>query len=174
MRNILLTIVCLLIFVLAKFWFREAENSDLLFLLSPTNWGVELFLGTQSVYTTDLGYYFSDLNIAIEKSCSGFNFLVISWLMTCYTMASSKELTSKINVGLIIPISLILAYLATLLANVSRISIYMVLMRQRLTELLDPRDTWLHLAEGVLVYFSFLLILYFALNRLLTKLKQNE
>lgn len=173
MKNMLLTIVCFLIFVFAKFWFREAHNSDLLFLLSPTNWGVELFLGTRSVFTADLGYLFADLNIAIEKSCSGFNFLVISWLMACYTMISSEELRSKVNVWLMIPIALILAYLATLLANISRITIYTVLMRQRITTLLDPNDTWLHLAEGVLVYFSFLLLFYFLLNRLITKLKQK-
>lgn len=173
MKNMLLTIVCFLIFVFAKFWFREAHNSDLLFLLFPTNWGVEFFLGTRSVFTADLGYLFADLNIAIEKSCSGFNFLVISWLMACYTMISSEELRSKVNVWLMIPIALILAYLATLLANISRITIYTVLMRQRITSLLDPNDTWLHLAEGVLVYFSFLLLFYFLLNRLITKLKQK-
>ena len=161
MKNMLLTIVCFLIFVFAKFWFREAHNSDLLFLLSPTNWGVELFLGTRSVFTADLGYLFADLNIAI------------SWLMACYSMMSSEELRSKVNVWLMIPIALILAYLATLLANISRITIYTVLMRQRITSLLDPNDTWLHLAEGVLVYFSFLLLFYFLLNRLITKLKQK-
>lgn len=168
--NTILFITCILIYVIAKLWFREAANDDLLFLLTPTNWGVELFTNSQTAYTAEYGYYYSALNISIEKSCSGFNFLLIAFLMISYIFASSK----RINVLFILPFSLLLAYLATILANISRIAIYIVLMKQDLTSLLDPNDTWLHRAEGILVYFSFLLIIYFILTHLITKLKAHE
>lgn len=169
-RNYTILIASLIIFVCAKLWFRNTENNDLLFLLAPTNSIIELFTASKSVYDPQLGYRFSSLGFLIDKSCSGFNFLLISFLMATYIVAQVKKIRSFFT----IPIAICIAYITTILANTSRIASYLILMQNNIIELIDPNNNWLHRAEGILVYLSFLILSYFLLNHLTTKLNKHE
>lgn len=164
-RNYILFFASLILFVLAKLWFRNADNSDLSFLLTPTNWLIELFTASKSEFRPQSGYHFEGLNFLIDKSCSGFNFLLISFLMVTYLLANVRKLKSL----LIIPVAIITAYAITILANVSRIASYIILLQNNITKFIDPNNTWLHRTEGILVYLAFLIISYFALNYIITK-----
>ena len=169
-RNTVLFTICILIFICAKLWLRQAGNDELLFLLTPTNWGVELFTNSATSYSSQSGYYYPEIDILIEKSCSGFNFLLISFLMITYVLSKVESLKT----ALVTPVALLLAYVTTIVANVSRIVTYIVMIKQQLPARLDPADVWLHKAEGTLVYLSFLLITYFSLNQIITKLTRHE
>lgn len=169
-KNSILIVSCIIIFLTSKLWFRGAENSDLLFLLAPTNWIVELFIASKSVFDSNIGYHFASSHFFIDKSCSGFNFLLISFLMITYALAR----IDRLKLFFILPLSITIAYLITILANASRIICYLVLQKQNITNLLDPDNEWLHRAEGVLVYLSFLIISYLVLNYIIVKLNNYE
>jgi exosortase K len=69
------------IFLLLKLGYTMADNNSLVFLLKPTNALVGLLTGSTSTYFADKGYFYSNLDIVIEKSCSGFNFLILCFGM---------------------------------------------------------------------------------------------
>lgn len=93
------------LFILLKFAFTLADNEDLFFLLKPTDILVGLLTGSRSVYLQDSGYFHEQLNILIDKSCSGFNFWALCFLLFTYlTVRHFDKTTGKI---LTIPTSLI-------------------------------------------------------------------
>jgi hypothetical protein len=47
--------------------------------------------GSHSVYISDKGYYHDNLNILIEKSCSGFNFLLLCFCMLTLTTKHNQK-----------------------------------------------------------------------------------
>ena len=83
-KNIPYFLTAVGIFILLKFGFTIADTNTLTFLLKPTDKFVGLLTGSQSVYLSYKGYYHEKLNIVIEKSCSGFNFWVLGFLVFTY------------------------------------------------------------------------------------------
>ena len=122
------------IFLLLKYAFTIADASDLIFLLKPTNIFVGLLTGSHSVYIECNGYYHETLNIIINKSCSGFNFWLLSFLSFAY-------------LKLPIPTALGCAYLLTIFANTSRIFASIAMQSRAL-----------HEAIGIITYLSFLIL----------------
>lgn len=161
--------IVFLIFAALKFAYAFVDTSTLQFLLAPTNKLIEVITGSDAVYSSGIGYFHPHLNIVIDKSCSGYNFWLIGFLMISFVLIKSRIL----QFWKILPLTLIISYLITILANVSRISGYMVLMKSGLTEYLDSGNSWLHQAEGIFVYFSFLVMSFFILNHTITKIKQE-
>jgi exosortase K len=112
---------------------------------------VSVAFGSTSEFKIGEGFVHAGLNIAIDKSCSGFNF----WLL-----CSGLLLTAGMQVGgqfwsrwwlLSVPM---VAYGLTVVVNASRI-ITAVSLNRALPEL-GRRYTWLHQAEGAMVYLFFL------------------
>ncbi|PXV61993.1 exosortase K [Dysgonomonas alginatilytica] len=169
-REIIYIGICFLIFACLRFVFAFLDANMMQFLLMPTNKLIEIIIGSKAVYIDEVGYFHSQLNIVINKSCSGYTFWLIGFLMASFVLIKSQ----KINFLLIIPLSLFLSYVATLLANVSRITGYILLMRGKLPQYIDPTGTWLHQMEGIFVYLSFLILFFFILNYTITKIKDNE
>ena len=63
-----------IIFLLLKLGHSMADHNALQFLLWPTSKLVALMTGASSSYLPEGGYFHAQLNIVINKSCSGFNF----------------------------------------------------------------------------------------------------
>ena len=147
--------LAVILFGALKMSYTHATTSDLLWLLKPTNALVSAALGSVSELRVGEGFVHDELNIAIDKSCSGFNF----WLL-CSTMLLVAGMQAGGQNGrrwwlLSLPL---VAYGLTVLVNASRI-ITAVSLHRALPEL-GQRYTWLHQAEGALMYLFFLVLIY--------------
>lgn len=132
--------------VLAKLWYRQADADSFLFLLGPTAWGVSLFLGFPMELVPGLGYQSLQAGILITEECAGANFLLIATLAGFFALSSRWG--SK---GWLLPLTLLLAYALTVMANIARICCLLLV-----SSLLQVPD-WLHLGLGAAVYLSLLI-----------------
>lgn len=165
-KNITYHLIALGIFVLLKFWMGTFNNDQLTFLLKPTKYVFELVTGSQSVYSAESGYFYNAFNIVIDKSCSGYNFLLLCFVMLYFQMLKYAK-QQKIKLLLLIA-SFIGAYLLTILINSSRI-IISVLLQDSPIESVGVEPHIIHESIGVVTYLSFLLITYFLTDNLLKK-----
>jgi len=152
------------IFILLKFGFTLADNDHLIFLLKPTDTLVGLLTNSQSVYFADCGYYHTELNILINKSCSGFNFWILSFFV--FTYLATKYIEKPLLKTLAIPTALVGAYLLTIFVNTSRILASIIV--QNLTKnILTNQQHLVHEIVGIITNLSFLVLAYFLTEKLL-------
>lgn len=153
----------IIIFISLKLMYSSANNNQVFILLKPLDSIVGFILDSNSVYDSDIGFYHEKLNITIDKSCSGFNFLMLSFMLLYFSLF--KNLKSHFSKIIVIPVALFFAYLFTLFVNASRV----------LTAIFIEKNTrfnytWLHEAEGVFIYLSFLITLYISINYIRNKI----
>jgi len=155
-----------LVFVGLKLVFRYSTTEDLDWLLYPTNLLFAFFNGTEWQYDSASGYFYPELNILINKSCSGGNFLLISFLTIVFSTIAKSESILK-SIVMIVAISLT-SYVLAILSNVSRILILFQFNRYGIGE-----SGWTHEAIGGFVYLTILLLAFLSLQ-LLMKLLENR
>jgi exosortase K len=152
-RNWLILMPAFILFGLLKLAYTQATPTHLLWLLWPTNAMVGVVLNSTSQFVPAHGFLHPALHIAIDKSCSGFNFwLLCSGLLLVSALRYPRAAASWWLLSL--PV---VAYGLTVLVNASRIITAVSL--QRVMPAWVPELGWLHQAEGVLVYLSFLLLI---------------
>ena len=149
-------------FVILKFAYSQANNDMVLFILKPVSELITMITNYDSIYGTSSGFFFQELNIVIDKSCSGFNFWLISFMVCIVTIIPKKK--TQLQKIITFPIAFILAYVLTLFANTSRI----------LTSIFTEKNTnlnftWLHEAQGVFIYLTCLIIFHLLINHTLSK-----
>jgi len=140
-----------------KLYYSTASADQLRWILAPTTALVELVSGASFEFESHAGYISRERGFLIANSCSGVNFLITAFLM----LSMRKLLRDRTNniPWRFIPTAAVVAYIATLVANTTRI---VVALRLRQT----PAETgWLnpeqlHRFEGVFIYFGFLLLLF--------------
>lgn len=155
------------LFVILKFWYTKSSNSDVLFLLKPTNELVNLATSSSSVFESEIGFFNQNLNIIINKSCSGFNFWMMVFLMLSFLLIKFfKENKFRI---LAIFGALVLSYFFTIFVNVSRI-LFSIFMKNFVIN----KYSWIHQTEGTFVYLSFLIVMYLIADYFLKKMKNEE
>lgn len=159
------------LFILLKFGFTLAENNDLIFLLKPTDKLVGFLTGSKSIFITGSGYFHEHLNIIIDKSCSGFNFCILCFLL--FTFLTVKYFDKTLNKILTIPAALIGAYLLTIFVNSFRIFTSIVVQTQTKDILLYQQHI-LHEAIGVITNLTFLILAYVLIEKLLIHKRTNE
>ena len=147
-----------------KFCFTLADNNDLTFLLKPTNKLVGLLTDSHSIYLSDSGYFHKHLNIIIDKSCSGFNFWVLSFLL--FTYLTVKHFDKTLSKVLTISAALIGTYLLTIFVNTSRIFASIVVQSQTKSILLNQHHM-IHEAIGIFTNLTFLILAYVLIEKLL-------
>lgn len=156
--------------MLLKFGYTLADNNELIFLLKPTDKIVGLLTGSHSIYLPVSGYYHEYLNIVIDKSCSGFNFWVLCFLLFTYLTVKHVEKTlSKI---LTIPTALIGAYLLTIFVNASRIFASIVVQTQTKNIFLNQQHI-VHEAIGIITNLTFLILAYVLIEKFLIHRRYN-
>ncbi|MBC7487896.1 MAG: exosortase K [Cytophagaceae bacterium] len=156
----------MIIFMALKAWYTSADHDQLLFMLKPTNSLVEAFTGSSAVYDTAHGYFYSDLNITIEKACSGFNFWLLSFAL--FVFVALNHLRSQTSKLFVIPVMLCISYALTLFVNASRI-IASIAANNYTQQFSAHPITWLHQAEGTFIYLLFLILFYSALQFFFTQ-----
>ena len=169
-KNIPYYLTAIGIFILFKFGFTYADNDNLIFLLKPTDKLVGLLTGSNSVYISDKGFFYNQLNIVIDKSCAGFNFWVLSFLML--TFLGLKYFNSKIKKLLAIPLALISAYCLTIFVNTSRIFVSIVIQNQ-MNDIFSNQKHIIHETIGIVTSLSFLILTYFIIDKILIKKTHN-
>ena len=71
-----LTTLAILFFL--KLFYREADSTNLQWLLAPTTWWVQVLSGIPFENIPPIGFVNHDLKFIIAKSCSGFQFMLIT------------------------------------------------------------------------------------------------
>lgn len=157
--------------VLLKLWFETVPADGPSFLLAPLAVLIEQFTGTTAVFEPGTGYYYEQINIIINKSCSGFNFMCLCFILVCFL--SFKHIANKRNRILIIPVVSTISYFITLIVNTSRILIA-VFVNSQIAFFAQNPPWWLHVAEGILIYLFFLIVIYLLTELLFTKLTRHN
>jgi exosortase K len=157
-RNAQLVVV-LLCGIALKYFYSTASVNELRWILAPTTFLVELITGAKFQFESHAGYMNSDHTFLIAASCAGVNFLLTAFLMLALGRLWRNR--SQKIAWTFIPMSVLIAYAATLVANTVRISTALRLHR------LPPEIGWLtpdqlHRFEGIFIYFGFLLLLFVA------------
>ncbi len=169
-RDILYYLTAVIIFLLLKFGFTLADNDDLIFLLKPTDKLVGFLTGSHSVYLSEEGYFHGYMNIIIDKSCSGFNFWVLSFPSFTYVMVKYFDrISSKI---LAIPGALILAYILTIFVNTSRI-FASIIVQTHTKNIFPHKQHIIHEAIGIMTNLTFLILAYILIENFLKNKRYN-
>lgn len=147
----------LLTALVLKHHYSTASVNELRWILAPTTFLVELVTGSRFDFESYAGYTNSDRTFVIAASCAGVNFLIAAFLML-----SLRKLwicgREKISWSFI-PLTALIAYVTTLVANTVRISTALKFHRNPL-ELGWLSGNQLHRFEGIFIYFGFLLLLF--------------
>ena len=145
-----------------KAYYSTATANDLRWILAPTTTLVELLSGKRFEFESYAGYMSSDHTFVIAVPCAGVNFLITAFLM----VALRRLWRDRFHAikWQFIPFAAVLAYVATLIANTARIWLALEL-RARAVEVSGLTNNQLHRLEGVVVYFSFLLLLFVLVER---------
>lgn len=142
-----------------KYHYSTASVNGLKWILAPTAFLVEWVSGIKFSFESHAGYMNADNTFLIAASCSGVNFLIISFLMLALGQIWRKR--DRPIGWRFLPVSFAAAYAATVVANTVRIDIA---LRTRQTDIASGWLSYadLHRLEGILVYFGCLLLLYAA------------
>lgn len=161
-----------LIFIVAKLVYPYLAVEDLKILLTPISHLVSFFTSSPMSFTAESGYYFPLLNIIIDKSCSGFNFWLIGFIVFGFTTINSKSSnllfghrafgTSESHKIIGIVKAIIIAYILTIIANTSRI--ISIIKMNSIFPTWNEQYEWLHVAQGTFVYLFFLIGFYLFFN----------
>jgi len=149
-------VVVLLCAYMLKLYYSGASANQLRWILAPTAAFVELLSGASFEFESHAGYISSDRSFLIAPACAGVNFLI-----TAFLMLSARKLLRDRSQDIawgFIPVAALIAYLVTLVANTVRIALALRLGRLSEISCLNPYQ--LHRAEGIFVYFGFLLLLF--------------
>jgi len=157
-------LTALLLFLLLKVGYTQTSVDDLLFLLYPTDVLVSIFTNSSSFYIHGSGYFHSVHNILIEKSCGGFNFLILYFIVSYLTCLQHFK-TPAIR-WVMLPICWIGSYLITICVNTSRIITAISINKSKNNFL---NGSWMHHLQGTFIYLFFLLVSYLILKYLLNK-----
>jgi len=147
----------------SKFYYSAASANELRWILAPTAWLVSLITGMGFQFEPYGGYLSLDRTFLIAPACSGVNFLIISFLVL--TLGKLWRNRPHAFRWKFLPAALAVSYIATLLSNAVRISAS-ILLRPITSDLtwIDPAEA--HRIEGIVIYFSFLLLLFIVSERM--------
>lgn len=162
--DVLIFIATLSLAVWLKLVLIGSGPADLAWLLSPTMHLVRAFTGLQFHFDAARGYINSDALVIVGTSCAGVNYLVIALCMTVFSFVprfGRNKLPAFAGL-------LLAAYAVTVMVNSFRIIGGIALLRAagKFNFIMSGA---VHEAEGIFVYFSFLMLYYAALLALINR-----
>ena len=148
-----------------KFYYSNATANDVLWILAPTTKLVALLSGRTFAFESYTGYMSSDHRFVIAVPCAGVNFLITAFLMlSLRVLWRARFQPAKWS---FLPLTAALAYVATLIANTTRICVALEIQRRSI-EVDGLNGNQLHRLEGIVIYFGFLLLLFMLTERMET------
>jgi exosortase K len=154
--------IVLLCALALKQYYSTATANELRWILAPTTLIVELLSGRSFVFESYQGYMSSDQRFVIAVPCAGVNFLIMAFVMLALRRLWNGRFESVS--WRFLPISMVLSYATTVVANAIRIVIALEIQR-RSFEVSGLTENQLHRLEGILVYFGFLMLLFVVVER---------
>ena len=154
--------IVLLCALALKQYYSTATANELRWILAPTTLIVELLSGRSFVFESYTGYMSSDRTFVIAVPCAGVNFLITAFVMLAVRRLWNGRFESVS--WRVLPISIVTAYAATVIANAMRIVIALEIQR-RAIEVSWLTENQLHRLEGIVVYFGFLMLLFVMIER---------
>lgn len=145
-----------------KQYYSTATANELRWILAPTTFIVELLSGRSFTFESYTGYMSSDHTFVIAVPCAGVNFLITAFVMLALRRLWRERFESVS--WRVLPMSMVTAYVATVIANAVRICVALEIQR-RAFEIDGLTGNQLHRLEGILVYFGFLMLLYLVMER---------
>ncbi|MBZ4190186.1 exosortase K [Niabella beijingensis] len=150
-EKIIFTVLGGLLLAGLKLLLRSTDIQQQLFLLAPVSTIVEIASAHKAQFIPGEGFFFPDLNVLINKSCSGASFMLTALLPAGYLLlkyaGSIKQLLKML------PLALLTVYLTTILANTSRI---LTAIGLKQTGLILNNTTSLHELQGAAIYLFYL------------------
>jgi exosortase K len=146
-----------------KFYYSNATADELLWILAPTTTLVEMLSGRSFAFESYTGYMSSDHRFVIAVPCAGVNFLMTAFLMLGLRRLWRERL-QPVSWSFL-PVTAVMAYVATLIANTTRICVALESQR-RGVEVDWLNGNQLHRLEGIVIYFGFLLLLFMLTERI--------
>ena len=140
-------VVALAVVVAGKQYYRDASANDLRWILAPTAQLVSWATGHTFAYEAGQGWMNTDVMFVIAPACAGVNFALAAFL--ALMLGGLAGMTSLRATATRFGFAVLLAYVATLIVNTTRISIAVDLHRADL-----------HRLEGIIVYVVGLCGLY--------------
>jgi exosortase K len=156
-----LAIVALCAFAL-KQYYSTATANELRWILAPTTFIVELLSGRSFTFESYTGYMSNDHTFVIAVPCAGVNFLITAFVMLALRRLWEGRFESVS--WRVLPVSMVAAYVATVIANAVRICVALEIQR-RAFEVDGLTGNQLHRFEGIMIYFGFLMLLFFVMER---------
>jgi len=156
-----LALVTLCAFAL-KQYYSTATADELRWILAPTTFIVELLSGRSFQFESYTGYMSSDHTFVIAVPCAGVNFLIMAFVML--TLRRLWEGRFEGVSWRFLPVSIAIAYVTTVITNAVRICVALEIQR-RSFEVSGLSANQLHRAEGIVVYFGFLMLLFVVMER---------
>lgn len=155
------------IIIVLKLKFATAQTDDLIFILYPLSTLVDYLTGLSSSYVSNHGFLYHSLDIIIDKSCSGYNYWMISFgMLAVLSMHYFETSRQKLMVVLFCFIG---AFFFMITVNAFRI--YALIL---IHDFPISGTNLVHEGMGILMYFTFLLILYIIVENLLKKRYRYE
>lgn len=145
--------------LLVKGFYSLATVPQLRFILTPTNFLVELFVNQKAVYEPEKGYIYAMFNIVIDKFCAGINFWLIAFLAFFFALYTRYQ-TFYERAVLFFTLCMF-SFCLTIFTNASRIIVAIRLQKLPFEFL---KTVWFHEALGAFVYLSVLLFFYVILT----------
>jgi exosortase K len=143
--------------------YSDARADDLLWILTPTARLVSAVSGVSFMLQPGEGYFSREHLFLIEKSCAGVNFMIAAFVML--VCAHVHHVQSPGAVPRVLGISLVAAYIGAIVANAVRITIA-IWLAAHAAELSPFTPAAVHRLEGIVVYFSGLVVLFELSQRL--------
>lgn len=164
LNRIIMIVISLVIAWSLKYHYSHSTSDDLVWILAPTAYLVQMTGDMNFEREVNTGYVNNENGIVIAPSCSGVNFMIIAFCLSAYT--GLKKIKTTPMQSLWVLLSLAGAYVYTLFVNFFRINLSIYSIKTELLETWFTRET-VHLFEGVVVYFIFLLIYNILLNMII-------
>lgn len=169
--NLIYYIPGALLLLVFKWFVSIADAGNLDFILKPTTLWVSLLTGLDFIAMDTIGYVNHEIQAAINVSCSGANFMIITFAVTFFLFL--HVIHNKTLRILWLPISIAIAYCSTIIVNGMRIALSIYMLN------LEFYNNWLtydrlHRILGIGIYITATYLLYLILNNLLSKSAPNR
>jgi exosortase K len=155
--------------IVLKILFTAISSSEFTLMLNPANAMLEYIFDTRSVHTHS-GFYFPDLNITLNRTFSGENYLI---LVFCILSLTAPYHVFKPWQSVLVYIGiLVTSFMLTLIISALRIiSALPVLRIQDSMPWLN--SFWMQRVEGGIIYFSALLLVYLLFKNVFVRIAQH-
>lgn len=154
------------VFVAMKFIYSGLSTDELRFFLLPLDRLVGLITGSTSVYIAGQGFYHPSFDILIDKSCSGFNFFALCFIMLGFLSVRYFKHTRHRIIAILA--FFFLACILVTFVNGARILTSIFTGAMSATSAYR-QDALMHEAEGAFIYLFFLIMIYTLFNFILMK-----